>query len=131
MTLALAGVKLDNKDTWSKSDPFVRISKARENGAWVPVLKTEVRAGSAGLSLTAFGSRCPAALLPAVQLPHSRASVPLPSPAQVIDNNLNPTWKPFQASMAQLCNCDPHRPLLLEVRAPHAGLDSHGFCAAS
>lgn len=63
MTLALAGVKLDNKDTWSKSDPFVRISKARENGAWVPVLKTEVRAGSAGLSLTAFGSRCPAALL--------------------------------------------------------------------
>jgi len=34
---------------------------------------------------------------------------------QVINNNLNPTWRPFQASMAQLCNCDPQRPLLLEV----------------
>jgi hypothetical protein len=40
--LALSAVKLENKDTFGKSDPFVRISKARENGAWVPVLKTEV-----------------------------------------------------------------------------------------
>lgn len=30
-------------------------------------------------------------------------------------NNLNPSWRPFEASMSQLCNCDPHRPLLLEV----------------
>lgn len=40
--MCLAASKLENKDTFSKSDPFVRISKARESGAWVPVLKTEV-----------------------------------------------------------------------------------------
>ena len=39
--MCLAASKLENKDTFSKSDPFVRISKAREGGAWVPVLKTE------------------------------------------------------------------------------------------
>jgi hypothetical protein len=33
----------------------------------------------------------------------------------VVNNNLNPTWKPFKASMSQLCNCDEQRPLLLEV----------------
>ncbi len=39
-----------------------------------------------------------------------------PGCLQVIDNNLNPQWKPFRASMAQLCNCDEHRPLKIEVR---------------
>ncbi|PSC75848.1 copine-3 [Micractinium conductrix] len=90
--MTLAAVKLDNKDMFGKSDPFVRISKARETGAWVPVLKTEV-----------------------------------------INNNLNPTWRPFKASMAQLCNCDPQRPLLLEV-FDHDDVGSHdmiGSCQTS
>ncbi|KAL4445388.1 hypothetical protein ABPG77_011213 [Micractinium sp. CCAP 211/92] len=92
VSLTLAGSKLANMDTFSKSDPFVQVSKSREGGAWVPVLKTEV-----------------------------------------IDNNLNPQWKPFQASMAQLCNCDEHRPLLIEV-FDHDASGSHdliGSCQAS
>ena len=40
VNLALGASKLENKDTFGKSDPFVRVSKARESGAWVPVLKT-------------------------------------------------------------------------------------------
>jgi len=47
--LTLAASRLDNKDTFGKSDPFLRISKAREGGAWVPVLKTEVSGAGAGL----------------------------------------------------------------------------------
>lgn len=43
--LSLAAAKLENKDTFGKSDPFLRISKARENGEWTPVLKTEVGGG--------------------------------------------------------------------------------------
>lgn len=85
--MSLSASRLDNLETFSRSDPFLRISKMRENGEWVPVLKTEV-----------------------------------------VPNNLNPAWRPFRAAMSQLCNCDPHRPLLLEVgrlggegcpRAPH------------
>ncbi|EFN58110.1 hypothetical protein CHLNCDRAFT_30221, partial [Chlorella variabilis] len=72
--LTLGASKLENKDTWGKSDPFVRISKLRHNGEWAPVLKTEV-----------------------------------------VDNNLNPMWRPLQASMSQLCGCDENRRLLLEV----------------
>lgn len=63
---------------FGKSDPYLKISKAREGpsgGEFVPVLKTEV-----------------------------------------VKNNLNPQWRAFKASMQQLCNCDEHRPLLLEVR---------------
>ncbi len=30
-------------DTFSKSDPFFIISKAREGGQWAPVVKSEVR----------------------------------------------------------------------------------------
>ncbi|KAL4859813.1 Copine-5 [Chlorella vulgaris] len=74
VSMCLGATKLDNVETFSKSDPFVRVSKMRESGTWIPVLKTEV-----------------------------------------IPNNLNPTWKPFKASMSQLCNCDVHRPLLLEA----------------
>ena len=43
VTLALAAQRLENKDTFGKSDPFLKISKARENGAWAPVVKSEVR----------------------------------------------------------------------------------------
>ncbi|KAI7838705.1 hypothetical protein COHA_007502 [Chlorella ohadii] len=42
VTLGLAGQGLENLDTFSKSDPFFIISKAREGGQWVPVVKSEV-----------------------------------------------------------------------------------------
>ena len=176
--MTLSATKLDNKDMFGKSDPFVRISKARETGAWVPVLKTEVRAGEKGgdaaccytlavliqavlLALTTLqqqnatgaqpeqastyamwaafraddgvASLRPACVLrppcqpssddpspPPPPPPHPQPPTPNPHTQpphhQVINNNLNPTWRPFKASMAQLCNCDPQRPLLLEVR---------------
>jgi hypothetical protein len=37
-----SGVKLDKKDLFGKSDPFLVISRVREQGAYVPVYKTEV-----------------------------------------------------------------------------------------
>jgi hypothetical protein len=129
--MSLGASKLDNKDTFGKSDPFVRIAKARESGAWVPVLKTEVgarervqgrpAARQAG-RLRQAGRQAEAGRQAAQQLV---PNLPLVPSRQVINNNLNPTWCPFKASMSQLCNCDPHRPLLLEVRCffvrRHAG----------
>ncbi|KAK9286147.1 hypothetical protein L1049_014529 [Liquidambar formosana] len=52
---------LENKDVFSKSDPFLRISRIVESGGSVPICKTEV-----------------------------------------INNNLNPTWKPICLTMQQL-----------------------------
>ncbi|XVF42550.1 hypothetical protein PTKIN_Ptkin01aG0372600 [Pterospermum kingtungense] len=63
---------LDNKDLFSKSDPFVRISRPSENGTYVPICKTEV-----------------------------------------INNDLNPVWRPLYLSMQHFGNKD--NPLLLEV----------------
>jgi hypothetical protein len=52
-------------------------------------------------------------------LPEIYPSAPPPSLLlQVVSNNLSPTWKPCKVAMASLCNCDEHRPLLLEVCGP-------------
>ncbi|KAM0994990.1 hypothetical protein ACFX15_010072 [Malus domestica] len=62
---------LDNKDIFSKSDPFLRISRTVETGGSIPICKTEV-----------------------------------------VDNNLNPTWKPLCLSMQQFGSKDT--PLVIE-----------------
>ncbi|KAB2630104.1 protein BONZAI 3-like [Pyrus ussuriensis x Pyrus communis] len=62
---------LDNKDLFSKSDPFLRISRTVETGGSIPICKTEV-----------------------------------------VDNNLNPTWKPLCLSMQQFGSKD--NPLVIE-----------------
>ncbi|PIA44583.1 hypothetical protein AQUCO_01700286v1 [Aquilegia coerulea] len=62
---------LDNKDFLSKSDPFLRISRIAESGAFIPICKTEV-----------------------------------------VNNNLNPTWKPVCLTMQQFGNRE--NPLIIE-----------------
>ncbi|XP_030503781.2 protein BONZAI 3 isoform X1 [Cannabis sativa] len=62
---------LDNKDLFSKSDPFLRISRIVESGGSVPICKTEV-----------------------------------------MDNNLNPIWKPLSLNMQQFGSKD--NPLIIE-----------------
>ncbi|XP_027163140.1 protein BONZAI 3-like [Coffea eugenioides] len=62
---------LDNKDLFSKSDPFLRISRIAESGGSIPICKTEV-----------------------------------------INNNLNPVWKPLCLTMQQYISKD--NPLIIE-----------------
>ncbi|PRQ42042.1 putative C2 domain, von Willebrand factor, type A, copine, protein BONZAI [Rosa chinensis] len=57
--------QLENKDVFSKSDPFLRVSRIVESGGSVPICKTEV-----------------------------------------VDNNLNPIWKPLSLSMQQFGSKD-------------------------
>jgi Ca2+-dependent lipid-binding protein len=42
LTIQFAAEKLDKKDFFGKSDPFLHISRRREDGAWLLVHKTEV-----------------------------------------------------------------------------------------
>ena len=42
VTLRLRAQKLENKDLFSKSDPFLRLSRMREDGSFMPCFKTEV-----------------------------------------------------------------------------------------
>ncbi|URE03894.1 Copine [Musa troglodytarum] len=69
--------KLENKDTFSKSDPFLRISKIVESGSSIPICKTEV-----------------------------------------INDNLNPVWKPVTLSVQQFgskaCLSYSDNPLIIE-----------------
>ncbi|KAH1071582.1 hypothetical protein AAZX31_03G221700 [Glycine max] len=69
--MVLRCTHLDNKDFFSKSDPFLRISRMVETGGYVPICKTEV-----------------------------------------IDDNLNPKWKPLCLSVQKFGNKD--NPLLIE-----------------
>ena len=69
-----AATGLDKKDTFSKSDPLLIISKLMGQGQYVPVHRTEV-----------------------------------------IQNTLNPSWKPFSLSVRDLCNGDWDKTLRFEV----------------
>lgn len=40
--------------------------------------------------------------------------------SEYINNNLNPTWKPFQVKLQLLCNGDYNRPLRIQARAHHS-----------
>ncbi|KAL3622773.1 Protein BONZAI 3 [Castilleja foliolosa] len=62
---------LENKDLFSKSDPFLRISRSIESGGSVPICKTEV-----------------------------------------MNNNLNPTWRPVRLTMQQFLSKE--NPLVIE-----------------
>ncbi|XP_020204564.1 protein BONZAI 1 isoform X2 [Cajanus cajan] len=62
---------LDNKDVFSKSDPFLRISRMVESGGYIPICKTEV-----------------------------------------INDNLNPKWKPVCLSAQKFASKD--NPLVIE-----------------
>ncbi|KAK4485648.1 hypothetical protein RD792_008291, partial [Penstemon davidsonii] len=62
---------LDNKDLFSKSDPFLKISRNVETGGFIPICKTEV-----------------------------------------VNNNLNPSWKPVCLTMQQFVSKE--NPLLIE-----------------
>jgi hypothetical protein len=74
VTLTFEARKLENKDTFGKSDPFLEISRANETGQFTLVHRTEV-----------------------------------------VDNNLSPTWRPFEKEVRALCNGDYGRVLRLEV----------------
>jgi len=72
--LEFSARKLDNKDFFGKSDPFLEISRANENNQFSVVHRTEV-----------------------------------------VDNDLNPTWKPFVKEARALCNGDYNRTLKVDV----------------
>ncbi|XP_059302358.1 protein BONZAI 3 [Lycium ferocissimum] len=69
--MTLRCTNLENKDLFSKSDPFLRISRIVETGGSVPICKTEV-----------------------------------------VNNNLNPIWKPVCLTMQQFLNKD--NPLVID-----------------
>jgi len=72
--LEFSARKLDNKDFFGKSDPFLEISRANENNQFSVVHRTEV-----------------------------------------VDNDLNPAWKPFVKEARALCNGDYNRTLKVDV----------------
>jgi len=74
ITMKFEGQKLDNKDLFGKSDPFIEISKSNENNDYSVVFRSEV-----------------------------------------IQNNLNPLWKPFTMESRTLCNGDYDRTLKFDV----------------
>ena len=85
LLLTFEANNLDNKDFFGKSDPFLEMSRANENGEFSLVHRTEV-----------------------------------------VDNDLSPTWKPFEKDVSALCNGDYDRVLKIEVFDDDDGGD-HDF----
>jgi hypothetical protein len=85
---------------FGKSDPFITISRARENG-WVSTLLSP----SVVFVVDWFidFSSCVAQ---AQEVVHK---------TEVVVQDLNPVWRPFQIPLTKLCNGDMERPLMFEV----------------
>uniref|UniRef100_A0A3Q3GVH5 Copine-3 n=1 Tax=Labrus bergylta TaxID=56723 RepID=A0A3Q3GVH5_9LABR len=75
--------KLDKKDTFGKSDPFLEIFRKGDDGKWQLVHRTEV-----------------------------------------VNNNLNPTWKKFTVPLQTFCCSDLERPLKVDC-SDHDSDGSH------
>jgi hypothetical protein len=90
---------------FSKSDPFWSISKRRPDGVWVQVAKS-------GTLHTHPHARARA------RMHQTEQGSPLLCPhvhAEVVMNDLNPTWKALEIDLQHLCNGDMHRELKLEI----------------
>ncbi|EDO26801.1 predicted protein, partial [Nematostella vectensis] len=120
--------KLDNKDFFGKSDPYLEFSRAKEDGSFVVVHRTEVVSNNLNpkwkpIHISSqqlcngdydrvlkdfFGKSDP-------YLEFSRAkedgSFVVVHRTEVVSNNLNPKWKPIHISSQQLCNGDYDRVL--------------------
>ncbi|XP_023209222.1 copine-3 [Xiphophorus maculatus] len=83
IVLEMEAKKLDKKDTFGKSDPFLEIFKQGEDGKWQLVHRTEV-----------------------------------------VQNNLNPSWKKFTVPLQTFCSCDMEKPLKMDC-SDHDNDGSH------
>eukprot|EP00955_Chlamydomonas_euryale_P086198 364197-Chlamydomonas_euryale.AAC.42 len=128
ITMQLSGTGLKDVEVFSKSDPFLEISRATEGGPYLPVFKTEVRVGR----MLGMHVCMPPPLAPssptllhhplwlaspptAVFAPPACQAACKPPCRPVKDNNLNPIWAPFTVKATQLNNGDPYRSLRLRV----------------
>ncbi|RLV92442.1 hypothetical protein DV515_00013781 [Chloebia gouldiae] len=93
--LAFRAKKLDDKDLFSKSDPFLEIYRIDDDRSEQLVYRTEV--GPRRHRAPGHPGGSPAPLSPPV--------------LQVVKNNLSPIWEPFKVSLNSLCSCEEKRKL--------------------
>ncbi|XP_013888572.1 copine-4 [Austrofundulus limnaeus] len=87
--LSFSARKLDDKDFFSKSDPFLEIYRLNDDATMQLVYRTE--------------------------MPRPLPPVPRQCSAQTVMNNLNPVWKTFKVSLNSLCSGDHERKLQCTV----------------
>ncbi|ELK38440.1 Copine-2 [Myotis davidii] len=100
ITLSLAGRKLDKKDLFGKSDPFLEFYKPGDDGKWMLVHRTEVIKYTLDPVWKPF-------TVPLVSL----CDGDLEKPIQVIKYTLDPVWKPFTVPLVSLCDGDLEKPI--------------------
>ncbi|KAM4736433.1 copine-4 isoform 2-T2 [Anableps anableps] len=99
--LSFSARKLDDKDFFSKSDPFLEIYRVNDDATMQLVYRTEP-CSQLDLKRSAAGPQ------PEHHLLHL-------CPPQTIMNNLNPVWKTFKVSLNSLCSGDHDRKLQCTV----------------
>ncbi|CAN8032548.1 unnamed protein product, partial [Ixodes persulcatus] len=112
--------KLDKKDFWGKSDPFLVFLKSNEDGRHTLHTFEKLR----GFSLPIWQA-CAAGLFFVVCLTVTfciqiwesvgdGADFTTVHKTEVVKNNLSPTWRPCVIKSTTLCSGDPDRPLKVQ-----------------
>ncbi|EEC13239.1 copine, putative, partial [Ixodes scapularis] len=122
VTMQWSAKKLDKKDFWGKSDPFLVFLKSNEDGSFTTVHKTEVVKNNLSptwrpcvIKSTTLCSGDPDRPLK-VQCYDwdSDGSFTTVHKTEVVKNNLSPTWRPCVIKSTTLCSGDPDRPLKVQ-----------------
>ncbi len=108
-TLQLRAQKLDNKDFFGKSDPFLVIYRINDDKRFI-LFSRRRRRRTVVVVVLSSSSWSSSSSTVGRRISFSRT---LAYRSEVIKNNLNPMWKPSQISLRQLCNGDYERFLVL------------------
>ncbi|XP_023235399.1 copine-3-like [Centruroides sculpturatus] len=126
LLLAFHAKKLDNKEFFSKSDPFLEFRKQESDGNWTVVHRTEIRAQEIGkggndLLLLAFHAKkldnkeffSKSDPFLEFRKQESDGNWTVVHRTEVIKNNLNPIWRPFTIKMQNLGGNNPETGILI------------------
>lgn len=96
------------QDFFGKSDPFLEFYKQTETG-WQLAHRTEVNLHSLCMRLS--GARGKSVLSLYTYISQQSKSFCVCVVVQVVKNNLNPVWRPFQIPIQSLCAGDVEKPI--------------------
>jgi len=112
------GVKLDNKDILGKSDPFFLLKASTVPGLTVGPTSTQ---GMGGFNSNPFkqkknkdGKKAGKKDKKLKKKAHGGGWVVVYK-SETIQNNLNPTWRPFTIDVNTLCHGNLEQPFIIEV----------------
>uniref|UniRef100_A0A8C3FTA0 Copine family member 9 n=1 Tax=Chrysemys picta bellii TaxID=8478 RepID=A0A8C3FTA0_CHRPI len=115
VTMQLCANKLDKKDFFGKSDPFLVFYRSNEDGTYVWGRAMPHPAWGRRPARSSWGGFLPASACPQPHFSGASSRFTICHKTEVVKNTLNPVWQPFSIPVRALCNGDYDRTVKIDV----------------